>query len=777
MKKKFEVTGMMCAACQANVAKATEKLDGVRSANVSLLGKNMIVDFDETKIQDDAIIRAVESAGYGCAIYVNQTIAQLQEKRKKELHRKAVSLFVSLGLLAVLMFFSMGPMLSGWPSMEGDLAFYTLMMIIDISVQFALLIPIAILNRGLFVSGFKALFKLHPNMQSLVSLGTAASTLYGVYCFVAILIFYSAGNYEAAMPFTMNIYVESAAMIPVFVSLGKYFEARATTKTTASIASLMALTPETAYKKEGEEWVEVPTETLKEGDIVRVRPGESIPTDGILLEGHADIDESSLTGESMPVHKTKGDKVIGATINKDAAFSYSVTEVGKDSTMGKIIALVEEASESKAPIARLADKIAGVFCPVVILISLSVFALWAVLTGLGVTGNAHPDWNLALQLAISVLVISCPCALGLATPVAIMVGTGKGAENGILIKSASAFEAIEAVDVFLFDKTGTLTKGEMKVHQILSPGGNEEQLLNDVASVESNSAHPLSQAIVDAAKEKGMKLSPCPDFQSFPGKGVQGNGYLIGNRTLMTENHIDFSQGEGFAFSVSQDGMTPIFVAKGGRFAGVFAIGDEIKESAFEAVKALQSKGKRVMMLTGDNRLTGEAVATQLGLDEVYAEVLPEEKESIVERLQQQGLKVAMIGDGVNDAPALTKADVGIAIGAGADVAIESADIILVRNDPMDVAAACELSKSVVRNVKENLLWAFFYNLLLIPLAAGALYGIQVPPNWFTGNQGHLVLTPMIGSMAMSLSSVTVVLNALRLRRFHRLIKNKEANY
>lgn len=773
MKKKFEVTGMMCAACQANVAKAVNKLDGVTAVNVSLLGKNMIVEFDEAKANDETIICAVESAGYGCSIFVNQTIRQIQEKRKAELHKKSIRLIISLILLAALMVFSMGPMISGWPSMEGDLAFYTKVMIIDIALQFAFLIPIIVLNWGLFASGFKALFKLHPNMQSLVSLGTAASSLYGLYCFIAILVYFFMGNYEAAMPFTMTIYVESAAMIPVFVSLGKYFEARATTKTTASIASLMALTPETAFKKEGEDWVEVPTESLEAGDIVRVRPGESIPTDGILAEGYANIDESSLTGESMPVHKKEGDKVIGATINKDTAFAYRVTEVGKDSTMGKIVALVEEASESKAPIARLADKIAGIFCPTVILISLIVFGIWVALTGFGVAGEARPDWNLSLQLAISVLVISCPCALGLATPVAIMVGTGKGAENGILIKSAAAFEGMDAVDVFLFDKTGTLTKGEMKVQKVYAVA-DETTLIQEAASVESYSEHPLSKAIVDLAKGKSIKLDVCSDFQSIPGKGVKGNGYLIGNRALMEENNIDIEQGEAFATEVSQGGLTPIFVAKEGGFAGVFGIGDEIKESAYAAVKALQGRGKKVMMLTGDNRITAEAVAKELGLDQVYSEILPDQKESIVMALQKEGHKVAMVGDGVNDAPALTKADIGIAIGAGSDIAIESADIILVRSDPMDAVSACELSRSVVRNVKENLLWAFFYNILLIPLAAGALYGVNVPANWFTGNQGHLVLTPMIGSMAMSISSVTVVLNALRLRRFHLKTKDKE---
>ena len=764
MKKKFDVSGMMCAACQANVTRVVAKLNGVSSVNVSLLAKNMVVEYDENVVSEQAIMDAVTGIGYGCSIFVNESIRKIQAKREAALKKQRNKLILSVILLLCLMVFSMGPMIFGFPKMDDPN--YALLMFIDVTMQFSFLIPIVILNWHHYSSGYKGLIKLHPNMDALVALGSTASTIYGIYAYVMIIIGWASGNHEMVMGHAMNIYIESAAMIPTFISLGKYFEARATQKTTASIAGLMALTPETAFLMRGDEPVEVPCESLQEDDLVMVRPGQSVPTDGIIVEGTSSIDESAITGESVPVYKKVGDKVIGATVNQEGSFIFKVTSVGKDTTIAKIIALVEEASESKAPIARLADKISAVFVPAVIGISLLTFTVWMILSGLGIVGEKTPDVNLAVQLAVSVLVISCPCALGLATPVAIMVGTGKGAENGVLIKSAEAFERMEKVDYVLFDKTGTLTTGKMVLKQIVSFGMEENELLLKAASLESKSEHPLSKAVVEEAKNRGIEIKTPAKFEYVPGLGISDGELHIGNRALMEKYGVEIRSAEEEFERLSNQGLTVLYVAENGRLIGLFAIGDSAKPSAGLAIKRLHDMGKKVAILTGDNKITAKAIADELGVDEFYAEVLPDQKEGIVDALQKQGHIVAMVGDGINDAPALTKADIGIAIGAGTDVAIESSDIVLVRNDPLDVVSAIELSHRVTKNVKENLSWAFFYNILLIPLAAGVLYGIHVPPNWFTGSQEHLVLTPMIGSIAMSISSVTVVLNALRLRLF-----------
>ncbi|MCR5490631.1 MAG: heavy metal translocating P-type ATPase [Bacilli bacterium] len=773
MKKKFEVNGMMCAACQANVDRAVSKLDGVNTVNVSLLAKNMVVDFDEEKVDDQTIIGAVTSAGYGCDIFVNESVRKIQEKRAKALRVRRNKLILSLILLVCLMVFSMGPMLVNYPAMDDPN--YELIIFLDVTIQFLFLFPIVILNWHHFTSGYKSLIKLHPNMDALVALGSTASTIYGLYAYVMIIIGWATGNHQMVMDYAMNIYIESAAMIPVFISLGKYFEAKATQKTTSSIANLMALTPETALLMKNGEPVEVATETLQEDDLVMVKPGQSVPTDGIIVEGYSSIDESSLTGESMPVYKTVGDKVIGATINKEGNIVFRVTSVGKDTTIGKIVSLVEQASESKAPIARLADRISLVFVPSVIGISLITFTIWMILTGLGLAGSAHPDVNLAFQLAVSVLVISCPCALGLATPVAIMVGTGKGAENGILIKSAEAFERMEKIDYVLFDKTGTLTAGKMSLQEIVVLSGSEEELISKAAALESRSEHPLSKAVVEYAKSKELKFDEPDQFDYVPGQGVSSDDLIIGNALLMSNNQIDVAGAAAKFDEMSKKGLTVLYVAEGGKLVGLLGIGDTLKENSYDAIATLQKMGKKVAILTGDNKITAAAIAEKLNVDKIYSEILPGDKEEIAAALQKEGHSVAMVGDGINDAPALMKADVGIAIGAGTDVAIESSEIILVRNDPKDVVGAIELSHKVVKNIKENLSWAFFYNILLIPLAAGALYAIKVPPNWFTGSQEHLVLTPMIGSLTMSMSSITVVLNALRLRFFKtKIIKNKE---
>lgn len=765
MKKKYEVSGMMCAACQANVTRAVSKLDGVSHVNVSLLGKNMVVDFDAQRIDDSAIIGAVESAGYGCSIFVNETIASLNKKRAQSLKKTRKKLILSLISLLCLMVFSMGPMIPYFMDLIDKSPYMGLICVLNVAAQILFLIPIIILNFHHYSSGYRSLFKGHPNMQTLVALGSSISIAYGLYVFIAMVVAYANGDNASVMHHSMNIYFESAAMIPVFISLGKYFEAKATNKTTASIASMMALVPETAILYRNEQEVEVQTEEINIDDIVVVKPGMAIPVDGEIVFGHASVDESAISGEALPVHKKEGDKVIGGTVNQEGSFRFKVTSVGKDTTLAKIISLVEEASDSKAPIARLADRISAVFVPAVIAISTITFILWMTLTGLGLAGERNPDWNLSFQLAVSVMVISCPCALGLATPVAIMVGTGKGAENGILIKSAEAFETASGVDYVLFDKTGTLTKGEMSVRRIVSYAGDENAILSRAASVESLSEHPLSIAVTREAKNRNLSLSPCEDFSYIPGKGVKGNGLVIGNRALVDEEKANVSRCEKDFESLSAEGNTVLYVCENKKAIALIAIGDEVKEGAREAIASLQKQGVSVAMVTGDNKVTANAIASTLGLDEVYSEVLPADKERIVNSVKKQGRRVCFVGDGINDAPALTSADVGIAIGAGTEIAIESSDIVLANSDPLDVVFAMKLSKKVMRNVRQNLTWAFFYNAILIPLAAGAFYAISVAPNWFTGSQSHLVLTPMIGSIAMSISSVTVVLNALRLRR------------
>ena len=780
MKKKYEVNGMMCAACQAHVEKAVCSLDGVNAVNVFLLGKNMVVDFDEEKQTDDSIIQAVTGAGYEAKVFVNESIRKIQEKRIHALRKQRNLLILSVVFLVLLMVFSMGPMIPYFMDEIDKLSMtntnlYYFVCAFNVGMQFLFLLPIVIIHRKRFISGFKSLFSLSPNMDALVALGSSASVIYGIYTYVMLIVSVANNSPAEVMAYSMKLYVESAAMIPVFVGIGKYFEARATEKTTSSIASLMALTPETAFLVNDEETKEVPTESLEEGNLVMVKPGLSIPTDGIVESGSSTINESSITGESTPIFKSVGDKVVGGTINLDGTFIYRVSEVGKDSTIGKIISLVEEASNSKAPIARLADRISKVFVPVIILLSLLVFALWMILTGVGaIEASGKPDPELAFQLGVSVLVISCPCALGLATPVAIMVGTGKGAENGIIIKSATAFEVLSKADTVVFDKTGTLTTGKMNVHEFVSYEKDENKVLELASSLESRSSHPLSKAIVEYALNKGVSQISIDEFENVPGKGLKGDGLVIGNKALMDSENIDISVASSDYERFSSKGLTTVFVALNERLIGLFAIGDEIKKNAAKTINLLKKAGKNVVLLTGDNKVVGNIVAKELSIDKVYAEVLPENKGQVISYLKDLGHIVAMVGDGINDAPALTISDVGISVGAGTDVALESSDIVLMRNDPLDVYKAILLSNRVKRTIIQNLCWAFFYNALLIPLAAGALFAINVAPNWFTGNQSHLVLTPMIASFAMSLSSITVVLNALRLRLFKPKTDEKE---
>ena len=767
MKRKYKVTGMMCAACQANVARAVSKLDGVKEANVSLLANNMVVEFDEQKTSDDQIISAVENAGYGASIFVNESIKKIQEKRKQELKKNLIRLLISLGLLVVLMVVSMGGMLLhkyGNGFLSSSDPNFIVEAIVSVAIQFVLFAGIATIHFQYFISGFKSLFRLHPNMNSLIALGSTISLLYSVFGFVSMIINGVQGDHDMVQMHWMNMYIESAGMILVFVSIGKYFEKRATNKTTASIADMMALTPDTAYLVVGEEVKEVLTDTLQIDDIVMMKPGLSVPTDGVIVEGSGSLDESAITGESRPVHKGVGDKVIGATINRNGSFRFKVTSVGKDTTISQIIGLVEQASESKAPMARLADKISLVFVPTVILLAIITLSLWMCLFSFGVVAVPENSTavSMSLRFAITVLVISCPCALGLATPVAIMVGTGKGAENGILIKSAEAFERLEKIDLVLFDKTGTLTKGEMRLTETEVFEGERRDALQIASSLEQYSEHSISTAFLNAAKEEKIELFSIQGFEDVPGKGIRAADYAIGNGAFMESLGVDIEEAQTSFDRLSALGLTVAYLEKGGNLLAIFAVGDPLKEGVLNAFNSLRKQGKKIAIVTGDNRKTAEAIAKQLEVEDLFAEVLPKDKADIVKKLQLEGKKVAFVGDGVNDAPALMQADVGIAIGAGVDVAIDAADIVLVRSDVSDVSSALRLSHKVVLNIKENLLWAFLYNVLLIPLAAGVAYP-------------YVSMQPMYGSIAMSISSVTVVLNALRLRFFKKL-NNQEEN-
>ncbi len=764
MKKKFDVSGMSCASCQAHVTKAVSSLPGVKSAAVSLLAKNMVVDYDEKLVDESAIIKAVESAGYGACPFVNQSLKEIQKKRQLELAKKRKSLWLSGIFLVLLMVVSMGGMIAknqGWPNESNSN--YSLITFLEVTLELLFASPILWINRHYFVSGYKALAKRSANMDSLVALGSTVSFLYGLYAYVMIIIGWAKMDHMMVMDYAMNIYFESAGTILFFVSLGKYFESLATSKTTSSISELMSLTPDTALLVKEDGVIEVATDSLEVGDVVQVKPGFSVPTDGEIVSGYGNLDESLLTGESLPVYKKEGDKVIGGSVNKTGSFTFKVTSVGKDTTMSRIVKLVEEASESKAPLARLADRISLVFVPVVIGLSLLTFVIWMLITGL----QGQLNVSLSFQLAISVLVISCPCALGLATPVAIMVGTGKGAENGILIKSAEAFESLAKVDEVLFDKTGTLTEGEMRFRSLIVYEGKEEEILAKAASIERLSEHPLSEAIVEEAKKRGLALSEVKDFVYEPGLGIKGESLAIGNAELMKEVGVSAEIAKEDFAKLSSRGETALYIEEDGHLLALIGIGDKGRETSAAMVMALKKMGKKVALVSGDNPLTAQGVARSLGIEEVYGGVLPSGKAEIVSSLQKKGFKVAFVGDGVNDAPSLSQADVGIAIGTGSDIAIDSADIILVRNDPLDVVSAISLSHAVTKNIKENLLWAFGYNVILIPLAAGVLYNVMV--SW-----GHFILTPTIAAIAMSLSSVTVVLNALRLRRFKKETAKKE---
>ena len=753
MKQKFDVTGMTCAACSAHVEKAVCKVAGVDQVNVNLLSNSMVVEYNEETTDAGQIIHAVEEAGYGAALPESRKQAAVQPRQVNVMEQEAAGMkrrfLSSLIFLVPLFYIAMGHMM-GWPL---PAFFHDPGNVFVVAfLQFLLTLPIMYINDKYYRVGFKTLWHRSPNMDSLIALGSAAAVVYGIAALFQIAWGLGHGDQARVDQWSMDLYFESAGMILTLITLGKWLETRSKGKTSQAITRLMDLAPKTAsVLRDGVE-VEIPVEEVAVGDLVVVRPGGRIPVDGVVTEGASSVDESALTGESLPVEKGPGDKVAAASINKSGFFTFRATRVGEDTTLAQMIRLVEEASASKAPIAKLADKVAGIFVPTVIAIALVTAVVWLIVTGGDVTR--------ALTAGVAVLVISCPCALGLATPVAIMVGTGKGAENGILIKSAEALETLHAIQTVVVDKTGTLTQGRPSVtHCLPAEGVTEEELLCVAASLEKPSEHPLAEAILNEAEERNIPLAPIQDFEAVSGRGVRGSLHgadvLAGNRAMLEEAGISLGTLGDKGETLAQDGKTPLYFAEDGKMLGVVAVADTPKSTSAEAVRQFQALGIDVVMLTGDNQRTAQAVGKALGVSRVIAEVLPQDKERVVAQLQADGKRVAMIGDGINDAPALARADVGMAIGAGTDVAIESADVVLMKSDLLDAVTAVRLSKKVIRNIKENLFWAFIYNIIGIPLAAGVWFPI-------TGWQ----LSPMFGAAAMSLSSVCVVSNALRLKFF-----------
>ncbi len=752
MKTKFDVTGMSCAACQAHVQKAVEALDGADQVNVNLLSGSMTVELDPSKLTAAQVCQAVAQAGYGATPVGQKSrpqddAARIKAAQEKERRWMRTRLTISIIFLIPLFYLCMGhmfgaPLPSILKGVENSMLYCL--------AQLLLVLPILYVNDKYFKNGFTTLFHRAPNMDSLIAVGATASLVYSLYAMFVVAWALGHGDMELAEEYHMNhLYLESVGMILTLVTVGKYLETRSKGQTGAAIEKLMDLAPKTAcVLRDGVE-VTLPVEEVQVGDLVVVRPGQAVPVDGQVVEGSSSVDESALTGESIPVEKFPGDKVSGATINKNGTFTLRATRVGEDTTLSQIIRLVEDASSSKAPIAKLADKVAGVFVPVVLCIALVTFIVWMILTG---------TVTRAISAGVAVLVISCPCALGLATPVAIMVGTGKGAELGVLFKSAEALETLHSVNAVVLDKTGTITQGKPQVTDLLpAQGVTQARLLTLAASLESASEHPLAEAIVTAAKEQRLALLSVEHFEAVPGKGLRaeiaGKKYSAGNLRLMEDSGVGVPPEA--ADQVAAQGKTPLFFAEETHLLGLIAVADVAKPTSREAIAAFQEMGIDVVMLTGDNRRTAEAIGRELGVTQVVAEVLPQEKERVISDLQKEGKKVAMVGDGINDAPALTRADVGLAIGAGTDVAIESADVVLIRSDLLDAVTAMELSRATIRNIKQDLFWAFCYNCIGIPLAAGVFYPLL---GW--------QLNPIFGAAAMSLSSVSVVSNALRLRLF-----------
>ena len=748
--KQYTVTGMSCAACSSRVEKAVSKVPGVTACSVSLLTNSMGVEGD---VPPETVIHAVEDAGYGASLKGQGTAAQAQSASEAEdalkdretpvlKHR----LIASLGFLAVLMYMSMGHMMWGWPLphfMDGNHVAMGLLQLLLAGI-------IMVINQKFFISGFKGLLHRAPNMDTLVALGSGASFIYSTYALFAMTDAQLKGNDTAVMSYMHEFYFESAAMILALITVGKMLEARSKGKTTDALKGLMKLAPKTAVIiRDGVE-TKVPIEEVKKGNVFVVRPGENIPVDGVVLEGTSAVNEAALTGESIPVDKAQGDPVSAATVNQSGYLRCEATRVGEDPSLSQIIRMVSDAAATKAPIAKIADRVSGVFVPAVITIAVVTTIIWLL---------AGQTFGFALARGISVLVISCPCALGLATPVAIMVGNGMGAKNGILFKTAVSLEETGKMDIVALDKTGTITSGEPRVTDVIPSGGvTEKELVSLALSLEKKSEHPLAKAVLLYAKEQQIDAPEAADFQALPGNGLSGTldgASLAGGSFSYISGHTTVSAQEQASFErLASEGKTPLCFMKNGRLAGMIAVADVIKEDSPQAVRELQNMGIRVVMLTGDNERTARAIGAQAGVDEVIAGVLPDGKESVIRSLKEQG-KVAMVGDGINDAPALTRADIGIAIGAGTDIAIDAADVVLMKSRLSDVPAAIRLSRATLRNIHENLFWAFFYNVVGIPLAAGLWYPIF---GW--------KLNPMFGAAAMSLSSFCVVTNALRLNLF-----------
>lgn len=757
MKKEvFDITGMTCSACSARIEKGVSGMEGAQEVNVNLLKNSMTVTYDEGRTSPQQIIEKVEDIGYGASVHSAARQPQTgspaaagggSDAASAQMKRMKKRLIVSLVFTVPLFYISMGHM-AGWPLPSVLLGTENAM--IFAFTQFLLLLPVLAAGGHYFRNGFKNLWRRSPNMDSLIALGSGAAFVYGIYAIYKIAWGFGRGDLELVHHFSMDLYFESSGMILTLITLGKFMEARAKAKTSDAITKLMDLAPKTAVLvKDGQE-TEIPVDDVQTGDVLAVRDGDTVPVDGRIVEGYASIDESAITGESIPAEKQAGDKVTGGTINRTGYFRMEATAVGENTTLAKIIRLVDEATSSKAPIAKLADKVSGVFVPAVIAIALLAAVIWFAL-GYG--------FEFSLSIAISVLVISCPCALGLATPTAIMVGTGRGAANGILIKSAEALETAHSVDTVVLDKTGTVTEGKPRVTDVLCGDSSGKELLSVAASLESRSSHPLAEPILQEAYREGADIREVQEYRMIPGQGIagklDGQDCYAGNRRLMQALGISAENFLSEEERLADEGKTPLYFALGNRLLGLIAAADVVKPTSREAVARMQKMGMDVIMLTGDNARTAEAIRRQVGLETVIADVLPQDKERKVFELQQQGRKVAMVGDGINDAPALARADVGIAIGAGTDVAIESADIVLMKSDLMDVPSAVSLSRAVMRNIKQNLFWALFYNAVCIPVAAGALF---IPLG--------LKLNPMIGAAAMSFSSVSVVTNALRLRFF-----------
>lgn len=752
--QKFDIKGMTCSACSNAVDRSVKKLQGVKELNVNLLSNSMIIKYDENLLNDEEIIKTVENTGYEASLQDSKKVQKNDKKEniaQLEIEELKQRLIISLIFTIPLFYISMGHMLNWYlPSfLEGEKNAITFAF-----TQFLLSLPIVLINIKYYKVGFKTLFKGSPNMDSLIAIGTGAAMVYGVFSIYKIGLVLGNNDLNMVVQYSMDLYFESAAIILTLITLGKYLEARAKGKTSEAINKLIDLAPKIALILKDDKEIEIAVEDLKLKDIVIVKPGQSIPTDGIITYGNTSIDESMLTGESLPISKKVGDKVIGASINKYGSIKFEVTKVGENTVLSQIIKLVEEASSSKAPISKLADKISAIFVPTVILISIIATITWLFL---------GYSFEFALSIGIAILVISCPCALGLATPTAIMVGTGKGAQNGILIKNAEALETAHTIDTIVLDKTGTITEGKPQVTDIFTKNISEEDLLQIAFSIEKNSEHPLALAIIQEAQKRDIKVLNVVDFKALNGLGVEARieeiTIYIGNKKLLDSKNISLDEFFKKSEDLANSGKTPIFIANHKEILGLIAIADTVKPTSKQAILEFEKIGLEVIMLTGDNVNTAKSIAKELNISNVIAEVLPQDKEKIVRELQEDGKKVAMIGDGINDAPALVRADVGIAIGAGTDVAIESANIVLVKSDLLDAVTAIHLSSVTIKNIKQNLFWAFIYNIIGIPLAAGVFYTLL---GW--------KLNPMFAGAAMSLSSVSVVLNALRLKLFKPIV-------